>query len=218
MNEMESTPQQPREKVLFETRPRFTITLSSSFIKFFILIVLVYLFTTILASVAAIQNILVNYVRLPLVESVSYLIVILIFVLFLWILWDIISWRAIHYMLTTDRVVVERGVIRKYKVYMHYNKIQDVDISQGILERIFKAGDIVIWGGHDRTQLIMVHVPNPNQVDNTINRLIQGDDIGFNKYQRSEDRKSVINDYGKKFKQSEDDNSIIDDHDKKFEQ
>jgi len=50
-------------------------------------------------------------------------------------------------MLTTDRVVVERGVIRKYKVYMHYNKIQDVDISQGIMERIFKAGDIVIWGG-----------------------------------------------------------------------
>jgi uncharacterized membrane protein YdbT with pleckstrin-like domain len=217
MTEMENTPQ-PREKVLFDTRPRFTITLSSTFIKFFVLIVLLYLFTTILASVASVQNFLVNYVRLPLVESVSYLIVILIFVLFLWILWDIISWRAIHYMLTTDRVLVERGVLRKKKVYMHYEKIQDVDISQGIMERIFKAGDIEIWGGHDRTQLIMEHVPNPAQVDNTINRLIQGDDVGFRKYKRSEDRKSVIKDYDKKFKPSEDRKSVIKDYDKKFKQ
>ena len=215
MTEMENTPQ-PREK--FDTRPRFTITLSSTFIKFFVLIVLLYLFTTILASVASVQNFLVNYVRLPLVESVSYLIVILIFVLFLWILWDIISWRAIHYMLTTDRVLVERGVLRKKKVYMHYEKIQDVDISQGIMERIFKAGDIEIWGGHDRTQLIMEHVPNPAQVDNTINRLIQGDDVGFRKYKRSEDRKSVIKDYDKKFKPSEDRKSVIKDYDKKFKQ
>ncbi len=217
MTEMENTPQ-PRERVLFDTRPRFTITLSSTFIKFFVLLVLIYLFTTILSSVAAIQNFLVNYVRLPLVESVSYLIVLLIFVLFLWILWDIISWRAIHYMLTTDRVLVERGVLRKKKVYMHYNKIQDVDISQGILERIFRAGDIEIWGGHDRTQLIMEHVPNPAQVDNTINRLIQGDDIGFSKYKRAEDRKSVISDYDKKFKSSEDSKSVISDYDKKFKQ
>ena len=167
---------------------------------------------------ASVQNFLVNYVRLPLVESVSYLIVILIFVLFLWILWDIISWRAIHYILTTDRVLVERGVLRKKKVYMHYEKIQDVDISQGIMERIFKAGDIEIWGGHDRTQLIMEHVPNPAQVDNTINRLIQGDDVGFRKYKRSEDRKSVIKDYDKKFKPSEDRKSVIKDYDKKFKQ
>ena len=200
MDEMNNT-SQPREKVLFDTRHRFTFTLTSTFIKFFILLVLIYLFTIILASVASIQNILVNYVRLPLVESVSYLMIILIFVLFLWIIWDIISWRAIHYMLTTTRVLVERGVIRKEKVYMHYNKIQDVNISQGIMERIFKAGDIEIFGGHDRTRLIMEHVPNPDQVDNTINRLIQGDDAGFRKYKRSEDRKTVIEDYDKKFKQ-----------------
>ncbi len=200
MDEMNNT-SQPREKVLFDTRPRFTFTLTSTFIKFFILLVLIYLFTFILASVASIQNILVNYVRLPLVESVSYLMIILIFVLFLWIIWDIISWRAIHYMLTTTRVLVERGVIRKEKVYMHYNKIQDVNISQGIMERIFRAGDIEIFGGHDRTRLIMEHVPNPAQVDNTINRLIQGDDTGFRKYKRSEDRKTVIEDYDKKFKQ-----------------
>ncbi len=192
---------QPREKVLFDTRPRFTITLTSTIVKFFVLLILLYLFTFILASVASIQNLLVNYVRLPLVESVSYLLVILVVALFLWIIWDIISWRAIHYMLTTTRVLVERGVLRKTKAYMHYNKIQDVDISQGIMERIFRAGDIEIYGGHENTRIIMEHIPNPAQVDNMINRLIQGDDIGFRKYKRSEDRKSVIKDYDKKFKQ-----------------
>ncbi len=200
MTEMNNTSQKPREKVLFDTRPRFTITLTSTFIKFIVLLILIYLFTSILASVASVQNFLVNYVKLPLVESVSYLMVLLILVLFLWILWDIISWRAIHYMLTNRRVLVERGVIRKKKVYIHYNKIQDVNISQGLMERIFRAGEIEIFGGHEHTQLILEHVPNPAQVDNTINRLIQGDDIGFRKYKRSEDRKSVIDDYDKKFK------------------
>ena len=197
--EKEGTPK-AKERVLFDTRPRFTITVTATIVKFIVLLILLYLFSFILASVASFQNFLVTYIRLPLVESVSYFLALLVLVLLLWILWDIVAWRAIHYMLTTDRVLVERGVIRKQKVYIHYNKIQDINISQGLVERIFRAGDIEIFGGHEHTRLIMSHVPNPNQVDNTINRLIQGEDIGFQKYQKPEDRRSVIKDYDKKFK------------------
>lgn len=199
MNEIDDV-SQLHEKILFETRPRFTITLTSTFVKFFVLILFIYLFTYILSLVASFQNFLINYVHLPLVESVSYLLIILMFFLFLWILWDIVSWRAINYMLTTNRVLVERGVIRKERVYIHYNKIQDINISQSLIERIFRAGDIEIFGGHENTRLIMEGIPNPNRVDNIINRLIQGEDIGFRKSKKPEDRKSIINDYDKKFK------------------
>lgn len=188
------------EKVLFETRPRFTLNLGSTIIKIIILLLFLYFFTTILSLTAQVQDVLIYYIQLPLVQGVSYLLLLIVIILFLSIIWDIVSWRSIHYMLTTRRILIKKGIFRKQKIYMPYNMIQDIDVSQGLLERLFKAGDIEIYGGHEHTQVIMEDVPNPYQVDNTINRLMQGEDIGFRKYKRQEDRKSVIDEYDKKFK------------------
>ena len=188
------------EKVLFDTRPRFTLNIGSTIIKFIILLLFVYFFTTILALTAQVQEVLIYYIQLPLVQGVSYILLLIVIILFLSIIWDIVSWRSIHYMLTTRRILIVKGILRKKKIYMPYDKIQDIDVSQGLLERLFKAGDIEIYGGHEHTQVIMEDVPNPYQVDNTINRLMQGEDIGFRKYKRHEDRKSVIDEYDRKFK------------------
>lgn len=188
------------EKVLFEARPRFTLNLGSTIIKFIVLLLLLYFFTTILALVAQVQEILIYYIQIPLVQGISYLLVLIGIILFLSVLWDIISWRAVRYRLTTRRVMIKRGIFRKKKIYMPYNMIQDINVSQGILERIFRAGDIEISGGHEHTQVVMKDIPNPHQVDNTINRLMQGEDIGYRKYKRDIDKRSVIEEYDKKFK------------------
>ncbi len=188
------------EKVLFETRPRFTLNLGSTIFKFIILLLFLYFFSTILSLVASAQEYLIYYIQIPLVQGVSYLLLLIVIVLVLSILWDIISWRAVHYMLTTQRVMIKKGIFRKRKIYMPYSMIQDIDVSQGLLERLFRAGDIEIYGGHEHTQVVLEDVPNPYQVDNTINRLMQGEDIGYRKYKRDADRKSVIEEYDKKFK------------------
>lgn len=188
------------ERVLFETRPRFTINLRSTLVKIIILALLIYFFPTILALTSLLQNYIINYIRLPLVQTVSYLLLLLVVILFLWILWEIVSWRAVHYILTNRRILVRKGVIRKQKAYIHYNKVQDIIVSQSIVERIFMSGNIEVFGGHEHTQLKLEDVPNPAEVENMLNRLIQGEDIGFRKYKRSEDRKSVIEEYDKKFK------------------
>jgi membrane protein YdbS with pleckstrin-like domain len=194
------TASQPGERVLFETRPRFTLNLGSTFIKIIVLLLLLYFFPTILALTATIQDFLINYVRIPLVQGVSYLLLLLVVILFLWILWEIASWRAVHYILTNRRVMIHKGIIRKKKIYIPYNKIQDINISQGLLERAFRSGDIEIFAGHEHTNMILEDVPNPSQVDNTINRLMQGEETGFREYKRTEDPKSVIDEYDKKFK------------------
>jgi membrane protein YdbS with pleckstrin-like domain len=188
------------EKVLFETRPRFTLNLGSTILKIFILFLLLYLFTTVLALAVSVQAILIYYIQLPLVQATSYIMLLLVVILFFWIIWDLLSWRAVHYMLTTHRVMIKRGIFRKKKIYMPYNMIQDIDVSQGLLERLFKAGDIEIFGGHEHTQVVLEDIPNPNQVDNTINRLMQGEDIGYRKYKPKETKKSIIEEYDKKFK------------------
>jgi uncharacterized membrane protein YdbT with pleckstrin-like domain len=202
------------ERVLFETRPRLIVRLKSAIFKFIIVLVLLYFFTTIIRYAEILQGSVSTLVKVPFVTGTTYGILIIIFLLLLWILWNILSWRSEEYKLTNQRVMIKTGVIRKNSVYMHYNKIQDIIISQSIIERITNSGDIEIFGGHDRTSLILEDIPNPSEVENMINRMIEGDDQEFEntpneepqkpqkslKPQKPQKRQSIMEEYDKKFK------------------
>jgi len=205
MNERNQRSSIPGEKVLFETRPRFIVSLKSAVFKFIIVLLLLYFFTTLINYAALLQGKVSSLVNLPFVEGTTDAIVIIILLLLIWILWNFISWRSKNYTLTNQRVMVKKGVIRKKTVYMHYNKIQDIIVSQSIMERVSYSGDIEIFGGHDNTSLILEDIPNPGEIENMINRMIEGDDIEFEtkKPKKSETPKkgqSIIEEYDKKFK------------------
>jgi len=205
MNERNQRSSIPGEKVLFETRPRFIVSLKSAVFKFIIVFLLLYFFTTLINYAALLQGKVSSLVNLPFVEGTTDAIVIIILLLLIWILWNFISWRSKNYTLTNQRVMVKKGVIRKKTVYMHYNKIQDIIVSQSIMERVSYSGDIEIFGGHDNTSLILEDIPNPGEIENMINRMIEGDDIEFEtkKPKKSETPKkgqSIIEEYDKKFK------------------
>jgi uncharacterized membrane protein YdbT with pleckstrin-like domain len=200
MDERRKKSSHPGEKVVFETRPRFVIHLTSTLLKLLVIILLAFFFQAMLAAVAVVQNYLVSYIRLPLVEGVSFFLLILILVLFLWVILDLFSWRSTKYLLTDRRVMIKRGLIRKKTVYIHFNKVQDISISQSLFERIFQSGDIKIFGGHEHTQMLLENIPNPVEVDNMINRLIEGEEIGFQRYKGPSAKKSIIQEYDKKFK------------------
>jgi uncharacterized membrane protein YdbT with pleckstrin-like domain len=196
----------PGERVLFETRPRFIVSLKSAIFKFIIVLLLLYFFTTIIMYAALLQGRVNTLVSLPFVTGTTYGLVIIILLLLIWILWNILSWRSKHYTLTNQKVMIKTGVIRKKSVYMHYDKIQDIIVSQSIMERISYSGDIEIFGGHDITSLILDDIPNPGEVENMINRMIEGDDLEFEtqspkKPEKSKKSKqSIMEDYDKKFK------------------
>lgn len=193
------------EKVLFETKPRAIVTLKSAFLKMIILLLILYYFTTILSFAAIVQSKFSTLVSIPFVEGTTDVLLIIILFMFLWIVWNILSWRSKKYTLTNQRVMIKTGIIRKKSVYMHYDKIQDIIVSQSILERISYSGDIEIFGGHDETSLILEDIPNPGEVENMINRMIEGDDIEFGTYETKKPEKplkgkSIIEEYDKKFK------------------
>ncbi len=195
----------PGERVLFETRPRFIVSVKSAIIKFIIILLLLYFFTTILRYAALLQGRVNNLVNIPFVQGTTYALIIIIFLFLIWILWNFLSWRSKNYTVTNQRVMIKTGIIRKKSVYMHYDKIQDIIVSQSIMERISYSGDIEIFGGHDRTSLILEDIPNPGEVENMINRMIEGDDLEFENYppkktQKSKKRQSVMEEYDKKFK------------------
>jgi uncharacterized membrane protein YdbT with pleckstrin-like domain len=207
-----------KERVLFETRPRFIVRLKSAIFKFILVVILLYFFTTIIKYAAIFQGNVNNLVNVPFVTGTTYGIILIILLLLLWILWNILSWRSENYKLTNQRVIVKKGIIRKNSVYMHYNKIQDIIISQSIMERISNSGDIEIFGGHDRTSLILGDIPNPGEIENMINRMIEGDDQEFEvpPSQESQKPKKFEQNQKPKKSQTQKRQSVMEEYDKKF--
>lgn len=176
----------PGEKVLFQTRPKFISTMQSALVRIIVLLLLLYFFTTIIAVAALIQNHYSVLVGVPFVEYSTYFLILILALLFLSIIWTVLGWRATNYMLTTQRVMIKSGVLRKKTVYMHYNKMQDINLSQGLIQRISNSGDIAVYGGRDITSLILENIPKPEEVEEMINDNIERSEENYKARQKYE--------------------------------
>ena len=204
--------------MLFITRPRFFANMQSTIIKFLIILLIIYFYGDIVANVTFLQNYLqqTQTFSLPLILVSVYLLLFIVVILLLWVLMDIIAWRQKKYQLTNYRVIVEKGTIRKKRNYIHYQKIQDVNISQGLWDRIFFSGDMEIYGGHERTSIILEDIPNPSKVEKTINRLIESENEDSDDY-LEETPIETPKEVPKKVEEKKDAHrSIMDEHGKKF--
>lgn len=187
------------EEVVFETRPRFLMYVKSALIKFIIILLIIYFFRTIISLTATVQNYIINYVQIPLVYAMTIILLLLIVILFLWIIWDLLSWKYTSYTITNTRVIARKGILQKNKSFIHFDKIQDIKVSQSITERIMASGDIEIFSGHDFSNMLLYDVPNPNKVENLLNRAIEGD-FEFKKPTKREKDQTVVSNYERKFK------------------
>jgi len=166
-------PTHPGEKILLKTRPQFISTLESAFIRLIILLLLLYFFTAFISLFAAIQGRIAYLTTVPFVQYSTYVLIFIIAILFFWILWNFMSWRATWYTVTNQRVQIKSGVLSTKSVYMHFNKMQDIEVTQSLIQRISSSGDIEIFGGRDRTNLILEDIPKPNEVEDLINQRIE---------------------------------------------
>ena len=165
----------PGERILFKTRPRFFQTLESAYLRLIVLLLLLYFFTTIITYFAVIQGRINSLTTIPFVEWSTDVLILFIALLFFSLIWTYLSWRSTYYILTNKRVMIKSGVISKKNVYMHFNKIQDITVTQGFVQRISSSGDIEIFGGRDKTSLILTNIPNPDDFENLMNQKIEGD-------------------------------------------
>jgi membrane protein YdbS with pleckstrin-like domain len=190
----------PGERVVFETRPRFVANLKSTILKLIILLVLFYYYRTIIAAAIYLQDYVVQMVQLPLIQATFYLTLLIMLLLIISIILDIVSWRRKKYQLTNQRVIIQKGLIRKKRSYIHYTKIQDIDIYQGLIDRLLSAGDIEIYGGHEHTNIVLEDIPNPREVEDMIDRVMMGEEVGFKPPLNKNPQRSIIEEYDQKFK------------------
>ena len=73
---------------------------------------------------------------------------------------------ATKYVVTDFRVIRMDGILRKSENVMPYNKLERVQLTQGLVERILGIGTLVVDTGED--QMLIASVRNPRNVERAI--------------------------------------------------
>ncbi|MBE6493121.1 MAG: hypothetical protein E7Z84_00730 [Methanosphaera stadtmanae] len=169
------------ERVLVETKPNMILYVDNFILKIILLFLMILMFAPILTFIHEIQLSLMNSFNfvLPNMTFIAELVLIfLILILGAKIVIDLFEWDNTLYVLTDSRIVIQRGWFNKEKIMMSYNKIQDIDISQSIMERIFNVGDIIIYGANDNSETVLYAIPKPKEIEEIIFNSLNGQ--GYN--------------------------------------
>lgn len=80
---------------------------------------------------------------------------------------------ATRYVVTDERVRVIEGLLGKERIDIELVRIQDLDQTQTLRERVLNLGDIIIRGS-DRShpEIILNNIPNPQEVHEILRRAV----------------------------------------------
>ena len=92
----------------------------------------------------------------------------LIVICAIWVIRSYISWTTSHFVVTDDRIIWREGWIRKSGIDIPLERVNNVSNHQGILERMFGAGDLVIESAGESGQQRFTDIRNPDQVQKKI--------------------------------------------------
>lgn len=86
-----------------------------------------------------------------------------------------IRWRTTHYVFTTHRVLIRRGVLHHTGRDISLQRISDVAFSQTLWDRMVRAGTLTIESAGEHGEEDLHNVPRSDQIQQQLNRLIEED-------------------------------------------
>lgn len=86
-----------------------------------------------------------------------------------------IRWRTTHYVFTTHRVLIRRGVLRRTGRDISMQRISDVAFSQSLWDRMVRAGTLTIESAGEQGQEVLTNLPRSDDMQQLLNRLIEQD-------------------------------------------
>ena len=85
-------------------------------------------------------------------------------------------WRTTHYVITSHRVMARSGILSKRGKDIALGKITDVSFNRTLLDRIVGAGSLHIESAGDSPDEDLTNIPNSDEIQQLLNRLIDEDD------------------------------------------
>ena len=89
-----------------------------------------------------------------------------------WLVARSLRWVTTNFVITTQRVIDRWGVLSKHSTEIPLERVNTVMSSQGILERLFGVGDLVIESGGEAGQQRFADIRNPNRVKGVLHGLV----------------------------------------------
>jgi uncharacterized membrane protein YdbT with pleckstrin-like domain len=86
-----------------------------------------------------------------------------------------ISWRTTHYVFTSHRVLIRRGVLHRTGRDISMQRISDVAFSQTLWDRFVRAGTLTIESAGEQGQEVLTNIPRSDDMQQLLNRLIEAD-------------------------------------------
>src|SRR5205085_4212368 len=90
-----------------------------------------------------------------------------------WLASRLIAWQTTHFLVTTDRLVFRSGILAKHTRDIPLEKVNDLQSSQSLFERMIGAGDLLIESAGERGQEVFSHIPHPDAVQQQIYRQME---------------------------------------------
>jgi uncharacterized membrane protein YdbT with pleckstrin-like domain len=84
-----------------------------------------------------------------------------------------LKWYRTHFVLTSQRIIFQSGVIARTRVEISLHKINLINFHQSVFERLINAGDIVIESGAEDGVETFNDVPDPQQVQALIHTWVR---------------------------------------------
>jgi uncharacterized membrane protein YdbT with pleckstrin-like domain len=84
-----------------------------------------------------------------------------------------LKWYRTHFVLTSQRVIFQTGVIARKRVEISLHKINLINFHQSVFERLINAGDIVIESGAEDGMETFSDVRDPQSVQAYIHEWVR---------------------------------------------
>ena len=86
-----------------------------------------------------------------------------------------IGWRTTHYVFTTHRMLIRRGIFKHTGRDIALQRISDVAFVQTLFDRMVGAGTLTIESASEHGQESLKNLPKANEQQQLLNRLIEQD-------------------------------------------
>ena len=83
-----------------------------------------------------------------------------------------LKWYRTHFVLTSQRIIFQSGVIARKRVEISLHKVNVVNFHQSVFKRLINAGDIVIETGAEEGVETFIDVRDPQNVQAYIHQWI----------------------------------------------
>lgn len=106
-------------------------------------------------------------------DVLSYVLMAAILVSAGWLVVNLVKWRTTYFVVTSHRLIYRQGVVARQGVEIPLERVNNVNFSQTMFERVLQVGDLLIESGGTDGQQMFSDIAQPEVVQNIIHSTIR---------------------------------------------